>query len=208
MRVLALSALLILPGCAATRHSMEARRTWSDVALDDPVEPERVLAFLAAYDPGPEATPPRCVETALWVLDTWRRESRHWIAEVTEANARFQPGDLPQATVDQLAGQLTGLVLLLGPPRAPFPGWPAEADPYPWTTGDSEMRVVYFDLYVQAGRFCPAAASVPAGCLVTHDGAQVPLAWVLAADLAVFDPDLLARVADPAERAAIATLAP
>jgi hypothetical protein len=110
--------------------------------------------------------------------------------------------------VDELAAQLTDLVLLLGPTRAPFPGWPADADPYPWTLGDLEMRQPFFDLYVQAGRFCPAASAVPAGCMVARGGAQVQLAWVLAADLAAFDPDLLERVHDPAERAAIVALAP
>lgn len=208
MRALLLPIALALTGCAVAVQRMEARRAWSDVALDDPVEPERVLAFLAAYDHGAGQPRLRCVETARWVLDTWRRESRHWISEVTAANARFQPTDLPPATVDALAVQLTELVLLLGPTRAPFPGWPEGADPYPWSTGDLEMRQPFFDLYVQAGRFCPAATRVPPGCLVVRDGAEVPLAWTLAADLAALDPDLYERVGSPAERAAIASLAP
>lgn len=206
LRLALLGVFLLGPGCAAYQQRMEARRNWSDVALDDPPEPERVLAFLAAYDPGPEATRPRCVETALWVLDTWRTESRRWIAEVTAANERFDAADLAPATLDELAGQLMEVVLLFGPTRADLPGWPAEADPYPWPTRDGEVRVVLFDLYVQAGRFCPAAPTVPAGCQVERDGRSVPLAWVLASDLLTIDPDLLTRVRVPAEREAIAAL--
>ena len=201
-----LTGLLLLPACAAVRQRAEARRTWSDLVLDDPLEPERLLAFLATYDPGPAAGRPACVRDALTALDTWRRESRHWIAEVVAANARFAPPDLEPATLQELADQLTALVLLLGPPAEGTSGWPATANPYPWRADDGEQRAVVFDLYVEAGRFCPAAPTVPAGCLIDRGGAVVPLPWALAGVLVARDARLLERVRDPAAREAIAAL--
>jgi hypothetical protein len=198
-----LLALLPLAGCATHRGQAEARRTWSDLLLDDPPEPERVLAFLAAYDPDPQGpAAPAVVEARAW-LDAWRVEARRWVAEAVDANAARRPSAIAPADLQELSAQLVRLVLLLGPPRAGLPEWPAQADPYPWPVHDAELRDVFFDLYVQAGRFCPAAAPPPAGCLVRRGEVEVVFPWVLAAELGAADPRLLDRVADPGERAAI-----
>ncbi len=202
LALLALLALAALSGCAAHRAVSDARRAWLDVSLDEPVQLERVLAFLDSYDPvvvgERELEPGYVIEARTW-LDNHRREARHWIAEVVAANERFAATDLPQATVDELAAQLVGVVLEMGPVQAEQPGWPAGANPYPWPSDDAELRTPLFGLYLQAGRLCPHASSPIPGCEV--EGENLP--WVLAAQLLELDPRLEQQVSRAGELGAL-----
>ena len=206
-------SLLISCACAAHRVDADARRAWVDVTLDDPVEHQRVLAFLDVDDPitlttrrGERELRPPTVDDALAWLDDHRRQSRHWINDVIQANDRFEATDLPAATVDELSRQLVSLVLEMGPPAEDFPGWPRGANPYAWPAEDGELRASFFGLYLQTGRLCPHASQPVEGCLVQHDGAAVPLAWLLAAQLLEDNPRLAERVTRPQEREALGGL--
>lgn len=188
-----LLAALLSAGCAIHRTNSDARRAWLDVSLDDPVEPDRVLAFLASYDPvmvGEQAVVPPSVADATAWLDAYRTESRHWIAEVVQGNDSFEPDDLPQGTIDELAGQLVALVLELGPVQRDQPGWPASANPYPWPSEDRELRTTLFGLYVQTGRLCPHASAALEGCEVQGRMGTDNLPWSMAALLLAKDPAL------------------
>lgn len=189
---------LLCCGCAVHRVKSDARRAWVDVTLDQPVETTRVLAFLDSYDPimvGERAVVPPTVTKARAWLDAHRTESRHWIDEVVQANERFERGALPEATAAELCSQLEGVVLELGPIVEAQPGWPTDANPYPWPVSDGELRHSLFGLYLQTGRLCPELG-----------GAEAPLGWCLAAQLLGHDPALLDAVTRPAEREALEAL--
>jgi hypothetical protein len=196
--ILILAVALSTSGCAVHRAEADARRAWIDVTLDEPVELSRVLAFLDSYDPvmvGERAVVPPTVADARRWLDSYRTESRRWIDEVVQANEGFEAGELSQATVDALCPQLAAVVFELGPIAPDQPGWPAEANPYPWPVEDGELRHSLFGLYLQTGRLCPQLG---------EDGA--PLGWVMAARLLVLDPGLMDAVTRPAEGAALQAL--
>lgn len=199
----ALAATTLGAGCAMHRAKSDARRAWLDVSLDDPVDPARVVAFLDSYDSvmvGDRAVvPPSAAEARTW-LDNHRREARHWIDEVVTANDRFEPSDLPAATLDELGTQLVGVVLEMGPILADEPLWPDGANPYPWPHGDRELRTSLFGLYLQTGRLCPHASQPIPSCLVPGAEGTVNLPWALAAQLAGEDPSLLDLIRRPAER--------
>jgi hypothetical protein len=191
-------------GCAVHRAQADAHRAWVDVTLDDPMELERVLAFLETYDPmmvGERAVVPATVDEARGWLDDYRRESRHWIDEVIEANERFDPSHLPQATIDELSQQLVAVVLELGPIHGDDPLWPEGANPYPWHSSDAELRASLFGLYLQTGRLCPHASGAIPGCLVTGEAGTVNLPWELARQLTVIDVALMDGVQRAPERA-------
>jgi len=195
-------AALLCAGCAVHQAKSDARRAWLDVTLDDPVEPSRVLAFLDSYDPmqvGDKLVVSPTVDDARAWLDAYRTESRHWIDEVVAANDGFEPGELPQATLDELAAQLVGVVLEMGPTRAVHPSWPKNANPYPWPTDDRELRSSLFGLYLQAGRLCTHATAPIPGCEI--EGVNLP--WALAAELLAEDPSLAKAITRPAEHAAL-----
>ncbi len=197
-----LTAVLVCAGCALHRATSDARRAWLDVTLDNPVDPTRVLAFLDSYDPtavGDREIVPPSVAAALAWLDAYRTESRHWITEVVQANEHFEPGDLPQETLDELAAQLVGVVLEMGPVQAEQSSWPEDANPYPWPTADGELRAALFGLYLQAGRLCPHASTPVPGC--EAEGANLP--WQLATQLLTQDPGLAKAVTRPAELEAL-----
>jgi hypothetical protein len=207
--LLFLGTLTLGVSCAAHTARSDARRAWLDVTLDDPVQPARVVAFLQSYDPtmvGERAVvPPTVAEAHTW-LDAHRTESRHWIAEVVQANERFGPRDLPQATLDELSTQLVGVVLEMGPVRQEQPGWPATANPYPWPTADAELRAAMFGLYLQTGRLCPSATQPLEGCVVQQADTEQNLPWILAAQLLVKDPNLAHAIQRPAEHEALEAL--
>lgn len=197
-----LGLALVLGGCAVHRAKADARRAWIDVSLDDPVQVERVLAFLDSYDPvivGERTVTPPTVTRALAWLDTHRTESRRWIDEVVQANDRFDADDLPQETTDELSRQLVGVVLEMGPLRADQPLWPEGATPYPWPVDDGELRASLFGLYLQTGRLCVHASRPIPGCEVEG----VNLAWAMAAELLREDGMLDAGIRRPAEREAL-----
>ena len=93
----------------------------------------------------------KAAEARVW-LDAHRTEARHWIDEVVKANERFEARDLTQATTGELAKQLVATMLELGPIVDSQPGWPDEANPYPWPVADRELRRSLFGLYQQTGR--------------------------------------------------------
>ena len=203
LRALTIIAALGFTGCAVHRAKADAHRAWIDVTLDDPMQPERVLAFLDAYDPmrvGERFVDPPTVGDARAWLDAYRTDARHWIDEVVQANDHFEPGELSQATLGELAGQLVGVMLQMGPMRADQPVWPEEANPYPWPD-DSELRGALFGLYLQTGRLCMDASRPIPGCEVEG----VNLGWAMAAELLNQHPDLAQRVSRPAEREALAS---
>jgi hypothetical protein len=193
-----LALALLVGGCAVHRAKSDAQRAWVDVSLDEPMEPSRVLAFLASYDPvmvGDRAVvPPTVVKARAW-LDAHRTESRHWIDELVQANERFEPGDLPQATADLLCPQLGEVVLELGPIIQDQPGWPVDANPYPWPVSDGELRRSLFGLYLQTGRLCPDLG-----------GDQGNMGWSMAARLLALDPSLTDAISRPTEREALEAL--
>jgi len=213
--ILLAAALSLGPACAVHQVKADSRRAWVDITLDDPMQLERVLDFLARCDPATVSTRkgdiqvrPPSVDDALAWLDGYRRDNRHWIEEVVAANDRFGAADLPAATVDELSRQLMSVVLEMGPPKAGIAAWPEGANPYPWPVEDGELRASFFGLYVQAGRLCPYASQPVQGCMVQQDGHAVPLGWLLAARLLDRDPKLADRVDRAEELSALEALKP
>jgi len=200
-----LLALLALTctNCAAHQLKSEARRTWTDIVLDDPMEPERVVAFLSFYDgasvntrSGEQVVQIPSVRQAQNWLDNWRLEYRRRIEEVTADTASIGISELQPHLWGERSLQLHKVSMAMGPPIEGIPKWPQEANPLPWNLRDRDMRRAMFGLYAQTSRVCETVAVPMPPFYHEIDSMMVNWYGYVAAMLVVADPRLLEEVAD------------